>query len=146
MDLTLRPANHDDLDLIWGINLAGLGETVQTQFGVSEEEHRKHFESHFLVDGVQIITTDGVAIGYLHYEERSDHFYVGGIVLIPEYQRGGIGTHLMASIEREAAKQRLDVRLQVLKSNPAVRFYEKLGFDIEEETEDHHQLVKRPPR
>lgn len=56
------------------------------------------------------------------------------MAVAPEYRRRGIGSQLMAHAEcRLADLGCLKVNLQVRASSPdAVRFYERLGFQVEE--------------
>lgn len=143
MRLVYRSAPDDDLELLWRINSAGLGKVVREEFNVSDRQHREFFERHFSVsDDLQIIVAEGDDAGYLAHERREDHVYVSGMVLLPAFQRRGIGSKIMRSIADEAYALGLDVRLQVLKSNPARWFYEKLGFVVERESEHHYQMVK----
>lgn len=144
MQVTYRTATEEDLDFIWEAQSAGLGEAVRREFGVSSAEHRIHFENNFTVEGLQIVLADGEAAGYLMWEERSDDFYIGNIVLTPDYQHRGIGTAIVTSITDRAEEVGRDVRLQVLKANPARAFYEKHGFVVHSETAPHYQMKRSP--
>ncbi|MFP3881640.1 MAG: GNAT family N-acetyltransferase [Actinomycetota bacterium] len=143
MGLVYRSPTDHDWELLWRINSAGLGKVVREEFNVSARQHRDFFDEHFrLSQNLQIIVVEGEDAGYLAHERRDDHIYVSGLVLLPPFQRRGIGTKIMRSITNEASASGSDVRLQVLKSNPARWFYEKLGFIVETETEHHYQMVK----
>ncbi len=50
------------------------------------------------------------------------------IALLPEHRRRGIGSALIEELQREAQTARKPLRLHVLASNEAVRWYERLGF------------------
>ena len=68
---------------------------------------------------------------------------VGNIELDPRFQGQGIGTAILQDMQRDAAEQGLEVRLQVLKVNPARRLYERLGFEVTGETETDRQMAWR---
>ncbi len=143
MRLSFRDATEDDLKLLWRINSLGLGDVVRREFSVTARQHRQHFQEHFRIDdNLQIIFVDGEDAGYLAYESLGDHIYVSAVVLLPQFQNRGVGSKIMKSIFQEAMESGVDVRLQVLKSNPARAFYEGLGFVIDAETAHHYQMVK----
>ena len=103
-----------------------------------------HFQEHFDPDQVQIIVLGSQDIGAVSVEIRPEEHFLGRLYLLPDYQRRGIGTHLLRSILGQAFAQGLPVTLQVLKGNPAKRLYERLGFAETEETETHY-LMKAAP-
>ena len=65
---------------------------------------------------------DGVDIGMLKVEVRTDYIYLGDLQIHPAYQGQGIGTHLINSILHTATLAKQPVRLRVLKGNPAKAF------------------------
>jgi len=74
------------------------------------------------------------------YKERLkaiEHvLYEGTILVDPDYQGNGIGTALYSHLLHEVTEHHSDilrVNLKVRASNPAVRLYEKLGFQKEGE-------------
>jgi ribosomal protein S18 acetylase RimI-like enzyme len=50
------------------------------------------------------------------------------IALLPRYRNGGIGTAILRDILAEAATAGKPVRIHVEKFNPAMRWYERVGF------------------
>jgi len=71
-EYALRPASADDRDLIWTMQLEGVGAYVQEEFGVTSDQHRAHFREHAVLDGYEIIVIDGVDAGTLSWKVRSD--------------------------------------------------------------------------
>lgn len=67
---------------------------------------------------------------------RDSEGFTGSIVL-PGYQKRGIGTALVTCIEQEARKAgiRRLILLTVEKAHWAVGFYEKLGYSLDERIE-----------
>ncbi|MEA2024496.1 MAG: GNAT family N-acetyltransferase [Actinomycetota bacterium] len=138
----LRPATSSDVEFLWGTQHRALGDFIAVEFGTSVTEQRAFFDEHFDVDAHEIVLNEGEEIGFLFYEERSDHLYLGNIALVPQYRRRGIGSAILAKIIDEAETAGLPIRLQVLKPNPARQFYEKRGFVVIDETDHHFQMIR----
>src|SRR5258708_28886395 len=62
------------------------------------------------------------------------------ISLLPEYRSRGIGGGLLRDLIEQCNKDNVAVRLQVLKTNPAQRLYERLGFRKIGEDELYFQM------
>jgi len=59
-------------------------------------------------------------------------------------QRQGIGTEVMRRLIAEASPTGRAVELAVVKINPALRLYERLGFRVTHE-DDHKFYMRREP-
>jgi len=59
---------------------------------------------------------------------RDDGLFVAQLFVDGPFQRQGIGTEVMNRLIGEAARLDQAVRLAVVKINPALRLYERLGF------------------
>lgn len=145
-EYVIRPAGDGDRDLIWTIQCEGIGAYVQEEFGVTADQHRARFRENAILDGYQIIAVDGVDAGTLSWRVRDNDVYLTNVVLRLDFQNRGIGTAIVRSILDDAGLRGLPVRLQVLRSNPARRLYARLGFELEAETDHHHEMVAYPPR
>ena len=55
------------------------------------------------------------------------------ISLLPEHRGQGIGSTLLTKILSDAANNNLQVTIHVERFNPALRFYERLGFRLAED-------------
>lgn len=140
----LRPATSRDTELLWRIQRLALGSYVTAIFGTDEAAQRSFFDDHFSVEAHEVIRVEGQDAGYLLYETRGDHVYLANVALLPEFQRRGVGAEVVRHVVAQANALGLPVRLQVLRSNPARNFYERLGFELVGET-DTHWLLARPP-
>ena len=88
----------------------------------------KYYQNHFPEASYHIIHCDGRAVGRLYVDRRNDEIRIVDIALLPEYRNGGIGTSLLQDILDEGTKARKPVRIHVEKLNPALDWYERLGF------------------
>ena len=139
----LRPASGDDVELLWRIQREALGAYVEAVFGTSEAEQRAFFEARFDWRDYQIIRVGGEDAGFLMWEARGDHVYLGNVALLPGFQRRGVGAGIVAHVVERAEALGLPVRIQVLHGNPARNFYACHGFEKEGQTETH-VLMRRP--
>ena len=67
-------------------------------------------------------------IGWLQTTPKEDGMFVAQLFVDRPFQRRGIGTEVMKQLIAEAAQANQAVRLNVVKINPALRLYERLGF------------------
>jgi ribosomal protein S18 acetylase RimI-like enzyme len=78
----------------------------------------------------RIISLGDRPIGRIVVDRSESAIHLVDIALIAERRNAGIGTTLIRALQAEATAARQPVRLQVLKSSRAVRFYERLGFGV----------------
>jgi len=68
------------------------------------------------------------AVGVLIVHRSSEEIRVVDVALLPTRRGAGLGTWLLHRLMDEAGGTKLPLRLQVLKANPALRLYLRLGF------------------
>lgn len=78
---------------------------------------------------------DAMDIGYLHLEPiGSDVLKIQKVYVHPDFHGRGIGRELIIFTEHIARQQGRDaLELQVNRGNPALQFYQHLGFSIVDE-------------
>lgn len=77
-----------------------------------------------------VVRCNGSAAGRLIIDHTAQEIHVVDIALLPEFRKRGIGSSLMTAIMKEAAQNGKTVRLHVERFNPALRWYERLGFGV----------------
>jgi len=93
----------------------------------------------------QIIERDGAAIGRIMVTREKPAAVLVDIALLPEHRGKGIGAALIRELMGQCDQQKLPLRLQVLRTNPALRLYELLGFIRTAEDQIYVQM-ERPPK
>lgn len=85
-------------------------------------------------------------VGLVNLGLRGDRAWIGGMGVVPEARRGGVGETLMhAAHESAAARGVIEIWLEVITTNaPAVRLYEKLGYEHVRDVEIW-ELSAEPP-
>lgn len=140
MYYTLRQAREDDFNFLYNLKVTCLKEYVAITYGWDDEYQLQLFTKRFDPSEIQIIAVDDHDVGNLSVEDSDDELYIAGIYLLPAWQKKGLGTSVIKDVLSAAAAREKGVWLQVLKVNPARRLYERLGFQIFEESETHLKL------
>ena len=128
MKITLRPSTEADLE--W---LDPFYESLMRPYVELTHEWTEFSHGETCSQGhIQIIQCGDKNIGMLKIIEREDCLYVGDIQLKAEHQGKGIGTKLMQQVIDQANALKTPIKLRVLKGNPAINLYERLGFKKDE--------------
>jgi ribosomal protein S18 acetylase RimI-like enzyme len=142
MQIELRQIETSDFDFLWQLHNAALKEYVTKTWGWDENWQRESFIKTFNPSEGKIIVIDGRDAGYLWVIEKENEVLLASIRLLPKHQNHGIGSKIIRDLLDKSEKP---VRLQVLKVNPARHLYERLGFEICEETATHFTMKAVPP-
>ena len=79
-------------------------------------------------------------IGFVKFETTERELELIQIQIEPKFQNKGFGTNIIKKlIDVEKGKT---IKLSVLKTNPAVQLYERLGFKTINEDEYHMQKTR----
>ncbi len=98
---------------------------LEQQFAFQHDYYSKHFpEASF-----ELILLDGEPVGRLYLEHRRDEIRLIDIALLPEFRNRGIGGMLMGEVLEQGREKGLPVRIHVEQNNPALRLYQRLGFE-----------------
>ena len=90
----------------------------------------------------QIIFAADQPIGRILVAQEEDSTRLVDIALLPEYRGRGIGTQLIGQLIEQATKAGSVVRLSVLRTNPAIHLYERLGFVKTSEDQMYYQMER----
>jgi ribosomal protein S18 acetylase RimI-like enzyme len=135
--VSLRPAAPEDSEFIYQLLYETMRDYVVATWG-SWDDARVRAESakHALSLHARVIFVRDQLAGLITVERHSDHIQLQQLYLLPQFQRVGIGKLLMQNLLAEAVGGGRPVRLQVLQVNPAIRFYERLGFVTKAQTQE----------
>lgn len=137
LQIDLRPATDADRDFAFQVWKAAMQQYVEATWGWNEASQLQRQQEEFDVATYQIVKIAGQSAGTLITKHHPDHLYLSGLYLLPEHQRQGIGSQVLASLLAEARVQDKIIRLRVLKQNSqAQRLYERMGFVVTDETEE----------
>ncbi len=75
-----------------------------------------------------IVCLEGKAIGRRLVDGNSEGMHLVDISLLAAYRGRGIGTQLIRQLMDDCQAKRSELRLHVLRGNPALRLYRRMGF------------------
>ncbi len=138
MHIAKRPATAADIDFARSVHHRAYRDVAVRQFGPWDEEAQdKFFSEGWFGAPHEIIECDGVACGYLCVEDREGDIHVRELVIDPEYQGKGVGSHVLREVIGRARARQVPVRLGTFHANRAVNLYRRLGFREVGKTETH---------
>lgn len=140
--INIRIATPEDYEFLYALHSKTMFDYIETTWGWDETWQRNHFVEHFQPEANQIIVLNSHDVGRIELYYKADEVRIGNIQILPEYQSKGIGSFIILKIIRQAQQQKQCVTLQVLKVNPARRFYERLGFVVEGEDDAHFKMKR----
>lgn len=99
-------------------------EFLDQQFGAQYQ----HYQLHYPTCEKNIIEKDGQPIGRLWIDEWPDQIRLVDIALMPGHRGSGIGSALVRDVLDRGTRAGKPVTIHVESYNPALRMYERLGF------------------
>ena len=137
----LRPAGPEDMEFLRTLHRAAMREHVERTYGPWDDaDQRQRFDASTDPATHDIIELDGTPVGCRWVRRHPDALELVRLYLMPDAQGQGVGTHVVRSLLDDATRVALPVRLRVMKTNPARRLYERLGFVVTAETETHFAM------
>jgi GNAT superfamily N-acetyltransferase len=142
MQIVLRPAVSQDFEYCKRLYFTGMKKIIE-ELGLDMTAQAASFVQNWDLAEVRIIAVGG-DVGWLQSSVRDDGLFVAQLFVDDPFQGQGIGTEVMNRLIGEATLLNQAVRLAVVKTNPALRLYERLGFHITHE-DDRKFYMKRDP-
>ena len=139
--VTLRPARPTDLPYCRGLYYEAMRPTIERLFGWDEARQDSTFERQWAIEEVVILVEDGRDIGWIQAAEAEGAIFLKHLYVDTARQTLGIGTRVLSGLIDRAHVRGLPVTLGVVKGNPALRLYQRLGFRIT--GEDVHKVYLR---
>lgn len=137
----MRRGSVEDEDWLFELFRATMQNYIDKAWGWDEILQREGFVTTLPAKQFQILEHDGRAIASYHLTEKTDHLLLDMILVVPEMQRRGHGARMMKLIQDFSRSSGKPVELSVLKTNPAIAFHLRLGF--QQIREDQHSLRMR---
>jgi ribosomal protein S18 acetylase RimI-like enzyme len=94
---------------------------------------------------VRIVVHDGSDIGWLQSRLEDDALFLAQLFVDATSQGRGYGTEALNLLIEEADATNRAVTLGVVKSNPAQRLYERLGFRTTHSDQRKFYMRREPP-
>lgn len=107
---------------------------------------KMQYEQDFPNAEHSIILYESERVGRLWSNRNEREVRVVDITVLPEYRGGGIGSVVLKNLMEKAAQGNKIFALQVIKTNPAIRLYLRLGLEIVGENPAHYEMEWRPSK
>lgn len=144
-DILLSPTKLIDFDYIYGLCEATMRECVEADLGDCFEAIARPTITALLSKGLfSTIEVNGLRVGAIAVEQHETHYQLEELYVAPAIQNRGIGKAVMAIVVTEASLRGTPIRLHVLASNRARRFYERLGFMVTRTTKEVTYMERAP--
>jgi GNAT superfamily N-acetyltransferase len=141
--IRLIPADETHNEFSYQVKKAAEGEYIVSMFGWDEDVQRGFHDKAWQEQKPDVITYDGKLIGTIATIEIEDCIEIGQFFILPEYQRKGIGTHLLKNILDKADQSGKNVTLKFLKNNPVKSLYVRNGFRLVYTSEVAHHMERK---
>ena len=128
----LRPARAGDYEFCASLYFSGMEEIIR-ELKLDMAAQAANLRKSWHVAEVEIITSDGVDVGWLQKSIQEDALYLEQIYITAAFQGRGIGREIIRSLIGKAGQVGRSITLAVVKINPALRLYERLGFRVTHE-------------
>ena len=137
--VSLRPITPEDVSFLAGVYASTRADELAPT-GWSDEEkavfcrrqfdaQSAHYRENYPGASLQIIERDGISIGRLYVAHWEREIRIMDIALLPGNRGAGIGTRLLHDLQEEARSVGKSLTIHVERFNPALRLYERLGFE-----------------
>ena len=143
MEIAFRPATEHDFEACRRLYFSQMANALR-EFHIDPATHAKGFREQWNPAQVQILRLNGNDVGWLQIIDRGTELFLGQLFVEPDFQNRGIGTLAIRSVLRRAAVRAVPLALAVVKGNPALRLYVRLGFRITHEDDRKFYLRHDP--
>lgn len=142
-EFALRPGREDDFSFARKLYFSSMKPLLEALNAWNADEKEAAFKSYFNVDEVRVITLDGMDVGWIQVSQTDQEYCLDQLHLVEAARDKGIGTALINATIAEAAADKKNVSLSLVKGNRAIQLYKRLGFRrvAEDSTKIHKRFV-----
>jgi ribosomal protein S18 acetylase RimI-like enzyme len=141
---TLRPARAEDFDYCASLYFEGM-ENIIKELNLNREAQLAGFRRRWDQAQVMIVTLDGRDIGWFQSFVKDEALFLAQLFVDRAFRGQGVGTAVIKSLIEEAVRADRALTLGVVKTNPALRLYERLGFRVTHEDERKFYMRRDSP-
>jgi ribosomal protein S18 acetylase RimI-like enzyme len=97
------------------------------------EAQDRYYHENYTGARFEVIEAHGRPVGRLYQVTWEREIRIIDITLLPEFRGQGLGAALLRELLAEGRRRGLAVSIHVERMNPALRWYERLGFRLVED-------------
>lgn len=123
-----RRIGPPDFAYCWPIYRDALEPLSVGLFKWDDEAQKKRVQEALDDEGASILIAEGESCGWLQCNETRFTIHLGHLYLEPAKRNKGLGSGFLRWMSERARRKEKDFTLDVMKNNPALALYERLGF------------------
>lgn len=148
-EISLRPAQPDDHDFAAALYFESTKRLLTALGRWQERRVVARFQRAFKPEQTQMICSGGTDIGWMQVSQSTAGFHLHQLHIVDRFRNRGIGTGLINALLDRARALGQPVSLNVIRGNPAISLYSRLGFRVVGKDEEKLQMrwqAARPKR
>ena len=153
-DISFRSVNDGDLEFLYHLYASTRADELaqvdwndeqKTQF-LTMQFNAQHsfYQEQFGQAEFLMIEAEAKPVGRVYVDRRANEIRLIDIALVPEQRNSGLGTALLKDLLDEAQAVGLPIKIHVEKFSPAMRLYQRLGFEALEDQGVYQLMEWRP--
>ncbi len=123
-----RRVRPDDFGFCWPLYRDALQPLSIGLFAWDDQAQQQRVRQALGDEGASVLQTEGSDAGWLHCSETRFTIHLGHLYLAADRRNRGLGTSFLTWMSDRARRKGKDFTLDVMKNNPALALYERLGF------------------
>lgn len=149
--IKLRPATPADDDFILLVYASTRADEMRQVPWTAEQKEafvrmqfaaqKSHYAAAYPQASHDLICVDEAAVGRIYLNRGPEIFHILDITVLPQHRNLGIGSVLLGRLLEEAGESGKAVTIYVESFSPAVRLFERLGFQKDQQ-QDYLFLMK----
>lgn len=143
MMLNYNKCREEDYEFIYNLKKEVYYDYIIKYYGeYNEQDQRERFNYRIneIKDDTYIINYRKVCIGFYTLRDYENYIELENICIMKQFQGLGLGTKVLKDIIKSADKE---IKLQYFKDNPVYKLYEKLGFIVDGENDNHYTMSRK---
>ena len=140
--LSCRRAQEADVPFLFDLRLASMDpHIVAAGLVLTAEQHMERVRDR--LDSAEIILVEGAPVGMIKVTREDGFWHIMQFQVSPAMHGQGVGGEILQRVIAEACAAGAQLTLDVLKVNPVMRLYERLGFVVASESKLEFDMVWR---
>ncbi len=150
LNISLTKITDQDLNFLFEVYASTrIEELAQTGWSADQQldflqmqfdAQHQHYQKFYPKASFDIVSLDQQAVGRLYVSRWPTQIRIIDIALLTEFRSKKVGSQLMTILIDEAKSKQLELTIHVEKNNPALSWYQRLGFKITEDKGIYHLM------
>jgi len=146
LNYTTRKTVVSDIPFLRQLHEASMRPHVERQFGGWDAAFQgQKFSESMSLETQELILVSGRPVGLINRPQTEQDIVLDQLWILPSHQNLGLGTQLIQDLIAISEGCEKPIRLSVLLLNPAVSLYERMGFQIIDQSDTLYKMKRSTP-